>query len=120
MLNKMSGSKAYKVGRRFEYYCMNFFRKEGYYCIRSAGSKGIIDFVALGNNKRVYLIQCKRDGQISKAERIMLGRLVVMTSAIVLLIGSPSKKLRFWTIDYDGSRVEIQRESIDKVINLVV
>ena len=47
----------YRRGRRFEYKVGKWLIKLGYYVIRSAGSKGLFDLVAVkGNN--VLFIQC--------------------------------------------------------------
>jgi len=55
---------SYRKGAQFEYRVKSIFEKEGYYVVRSAGSHGIADLVAihpplylmLGN--KVVLIQC--------------------------------------------------------------
>lgn len=58
----------YDRGKRFEHRVRDDLRKRGYYVIRSAGSKGKIDLVALIDGD-VLLIQCKRDGRLPPAER---------------------------------------------------
>ena len=64
----------YSKGRRLEYQAMYILRKEGYYCFRSAGSKGILDIIAIPNltlakeGKRPFGLQVK-SGIISKAEK---------------------------------------------------
>lgn len=52
----------YSKGAKFEREVIKFLEKKGMYCIRSAGSKGIVDVIALKrycNTTFVYLIQCK-------------------------------------------------------------
>lgn len=49
---------AYKRGRTFEYRVMAHFEELGYYVMRSAGSHGAADIVALRNPHKI-LIQCK-------------------------------------------------------------
>ena len=52
----------YSKGAKFENDVIKFLEKKGMYCIRSAGSKGIVDVIAMKrycNETFVYLIQCK-------------------------------------------------------------
>ena len=58
--------KTYAKGCRLENRARTILEKQGYYVIRSAGSKGLIDLVAIRWNQ-VKLIQVKSRG-ISKAE----------------------------------------------------
>ena len=67
-------NKNYQSGRNFEYRVKKYLEKIGYYVMRSAGSKGQIDIMAVptlsnceGSN--VLLIQCKHGPKISKKER---------------------------------------------------
>lgn len=50
----------YERGRSFEYYLKKKLEEEGFLVIRSAGSKGIFDLVAIKGDE-VYLIQCKKN-----------------------------------------------------------
>ena len=56
----------YKKGRLFEYKVKKEFEKRGYYVVRSAGSKGVFDLIAIGNGE-VLGIQCKL-GKVSEGE----------------------------------------------------
>ena len=62
---------AYQKGRSFENYVAK--KLEGkYYVVRSAGSKGAFDLIAI-NNGSVYGIQCKKNNYIAADElRAML------------------------------------------------
>lgn len=51
-------STKYQTGAGFEYRVINKLTDQGYYCIRSAGSHGMVDIVAIGQNQ-CRLIQCK-------------------------------------------------------------
>jgi len=53
------GLKAYSKGRRLEYKVKHRLEAKGWYVVRSAGSKGLIDLVAI-KPKKVLLIQVKR------------------------------------------------------------
>ena len=48
----------YAKGRRFEYRVKEWLEERGFYVVRSAGSKGIADLVALKDNQ-TFLVQCK-------------------------------------------------------------
>lgn len=56
------GSKGrhYATGRRCEYKSIHLMESYGFYCIRSAGSKGLWDLMAIHEDV-VVLIQVKRD-----------------------------------------------------------
>ena len=58
--------KTYAKGCRLENRARTMLEKQGYYVIRSAGSKGVIDLVAV-SWRGIKLIQVKSRG-ISKAE----------------------------------------------------
>ncbi len=57
----------YTRGRAFEYRTKALLESLGYYVIRSAGSKGIADLVAIGDTVAAF-VQCKRSGAISAKE----------------------------------------------------
>jgi len=61
-------TSAYALGRAFEYTVRNLLRKNGYFVVRSAQSKGAADLVALARGV-VILVQCKRGGSIPAAEK---------------------------------------------------
>ena len=73
------GNRNYKRGREFEYKTRDHLINEmgAVFVMRAAQSKGAADLIALftGNGKvnypgaRVYLVQCKRDGKLPRAER---------------------------------------------------
>lgn len=48
----------YARGRTFEYRVMNHFKELGFFVIRSAGSHGAADLIALKNPHKI-MIQCK-------------------------------------------------------------
>lgn len=57
----------YQLGRSFEYRTRDLLLRAGYYVVRSAQSKGLVDLVALSKG-RVLLVQCKRGGLLDKDE----------------------------------------------------
>ena len=56
-------------GRRFEYKTRKRLEEVGYYCIRSAASKGHFDVIALGSHGSVRLIQVKVNVRVTPVER---------------------------------------------------
>jgi Holliday junction resolvase len=56
---KKSKNSKYIAGRDFEYQLISLFEKQGFYCVRSAGSKGLYDIVVLKNKDRFFCVQCK-------------------------------------------------------------
>lgn len=57
----------YGLGTDFERRCFAALAKDGYFVVRSAGSHGIADLVALKPGQ-ILLVQCKRDGEILREE----------------------------------------------------
>jgi Holliday junction resolvase len=75
----------YRRGADFERRVCKYFEKTGHFVIRSAGSHGIIDLVAIKGGE-VSLVQCKINGVLSKAARLQLVELRRETGCQVLLI----------------------------------
>lgn len=80
-----SGAHLYRRGRKFEYAIRDDLRKRGFVVVRSAGSRSPIDLVALARGHQPVLVQAKRHGRISEAERLELQRMTVQTGALGLL-----------------------------------
>lgn len=55
----MNKNKNYVRGRAFEYNIATLMRRKGYFVIRSAGSHGVSDLVAMKKGENPLLIQCK-------------------------------------------------------------
>ena len=68
----MSPNKNYQRGANFERQVLKIIRNAGYFAIRAAGSHSPADIMAsksaILNGADVYLVQCKLDGKISRAE----------------------------------------------------
>jgi len=94
MVNKM-----YARGRAFEYKVRDEFVAKGYFVLRSAGSKTIVDLLALKINQptlvsneqgpSVVLIQC---GEITPEKEAALKRLAVVTGSNFELRQIPPKR----------------------------
>lgn len=91
----------YASGRQFEYRVRDLFTKHNYYVIRSAGSKGKADLVALKAGRSPVLIQCKA-GQINSRERKEAAELHALAAELgctALLAGKDSRgKLQLWSL----------------------
>ena len=93
-------STNYQIGRQFEYSTMSFLRKHGYYCIRSYGSKGMFDVIAVPpeiNTLIDYpagtlLIQCKTNGYVPPAERARLAACKYEGTAIIVYRDKRTKR----------------------------
>ena len=57
----MSRVTRYQEGKRFEYATRDHLAGEGYWVMRAAASKTVVDLVAIKDNQ-LLLIQCKRSG----------------------------------------------------------
>ena len=111
-------NKNYQIGRRFEYRVQNYFRKYGYYVIRSYASKGLLDLIAIPPNtasssseKTVWRnkqtkpvgVQCKKTkdgkGYVSREERKSLIENEKKWRMTILIAWSDKKRrLKFRTV----------------------
>jgi len=61
----------YRTGSDFERYVRYVLEDEGFFVVRSAGSRGPVDLVAIRGGYPTMLIQCKV-GSIGGADRVAL------------------------------------------------
>jgi len=78
----------YDAGARFERETRAALEDDGYEVIRSAGSKGKVDLIAWKALGPVLLIQCKRNGKISPAERAEIFRQSRLRPDFIALVAS--------------------------------
>jgi len=64
----------YTRGAYFERSVMKQLTALGFYCVRSAGSHGVFDIIALLSGAMPLMIQCKTDGRVDPEERASLWR----------------------------------------------
>ena len=74
----------YEGGAELERAAKKVLEDNGYYVIRSAGSKGIIDLSAFKVGETL-LIQCKTDGYLTPAERVSLRKLAMLLGVVCLV-----------------------------------
>jgi Holliday junction resolvase len=76
----LSPNAKYVAGRTFEYKVKKQLEDEGYFCVRSAGSKGQVDIIAVAPDGFCFFIQCSR-AKKNKAECTRLYELAHSHSA---------------------------------------
>lgn len=64
-------NRNYVAGRKFEYETKKYHELLGYTVLRTAGSHGLFDLIALGKNKPVLLIQCKKVRTVKQADKLL-------------------------------------------------
>lgn len=104
-------NKKYQAGRRFEYEVKEYLENKGYIVLRTSGSHGFADLVAIGHGD-VLFIQCKYGTKPSKKEvdkiyDIQYNRLDCSLINIFCMFAfrKPREKLRFIEISY-GTKEE--------------
>jgi Holliday junction resolvase len=87
-------SKRYGHGASFEYRVRNYYKKLGYFVLRSPHSSGFADLVAIRQGE-VLLIQCKMAGKLRRREKEGLFRLARSIGAKPLMVAKerPSNAL---------------------------
>ncbi len=108
--NLCCNAKLYKKGRQFEYYVMDKKRKQGFFCMRSAGSKGFADVIAIKKG-RIEFIQIKMGTSMQKKEREGLIELAESVGAIPLFIQKIGRgKIR----EIDARKIIIRKANEEK------
>lgn len=74
----------YRQGQELEQEVKRHLQDNGYHVVRSAGSKGAVDLVALKRGE-VLVVQCKLDGDVPGAERITFFSLACSVGAVCLV-----------------------------------
>lgn len=107
-------NRNYRLGTSFEHRVILALTKAGYHCVRSAGSHGVVDIVALlmDNGVGLYgwghaLVQCKRSGALPPLERKALLSVAARTGATPVLARMPPKKrtgIEFWRLTGTGAK----------------
>lgn len=73
----------YRNGADLERAAKHELEDNGYYVIKSAGSKGVVDLAAFKPGETLF-IQCKLTGRLSPAERVKLRQLAIAYGATPL------------------------------------
>ena len=100
----------YQSGRELEYRVRDLLSEAGYFVVRSAGSRGPVDLIALAMGRtfvhldavelrRMLLVQCKRDGVLGPKAWNELFDLACETGGVpVLAEYEPRKPIKFWRL----------------------
>ena len=115
-------NRNYVKGRNFEYRIIKWLRNKGYYVIRSYGSKGTFDLVAVPpTNSRLskaLLVQAKFSGknklQVTADEKARLANEARRYKAFCCLVFNEKRKLKWrlvYPYYYDTRRVHRQDNS---------
>ena len=84
---------SYAKGRRFEYSVKNKLEKAGFYVVRSAGSHGAFDLVAI--RKGIVLgVQCKTNGYLPPGERVKLLQIQELYGIIACIAYRENNRIR--------------------------
>ena len=76
----MSGSN-YRRGADLERAAKKYLEDNGYYVIKSAGSKGVADLVGIKPGETLY-VQCKTDGYLLPDERVRFRQAALKSGAV--------------------------------------
>jgi len=76
----MSGAN-YRRGADLERAAKKYLEANGYYVIKSAGSKGVADLVGIKPGETLY-VQCKLDGYLTPAERVSFRQAALASGAV--------------------------------------
>jgi Holliday junction resolvase len=103
----MPGGKAPRAaGDRFERGTVLRLRDAGYLVIRSAGSHGVADIVALRSDGPPILVQCKITDNMTARERATFRRLADHAGAFPVIAYRPGNRgVAYARINAEGERV---------------
>ena len=96
-------NKNYIAGRRFEYKVKKYYEDKGYTVLRTSGSHGFADLIAVRNGvnpKRIVFIQCKNrkptKQEIEKFEKFNWLNIIGIHTRVLTEMVYPDK-LKDWT-----------------------
>lgn len=107
----MTGGKAPRqAGDRFERSCLLRLRDAGYIAIRSAGSYGPADLVALRADRLPALVQCKITDHMTARERASFYAVAEDAGAMAILACRPAngRGVLWVRVNPEGNRVPWQ------------
>src|SRR3954470_5900812 len=84
MASKMNPARRYERGADLERRIVAALTRDGYWCARVAGSRGVADVVAIKPTD-VVLVQAKRDGRLGPDDRARLLTTARLAGAIPVL-----------------------------------
>jgi hypothetical protein len=90
LVKRATRQTPYRYGAQFERRVRADLEKRGYFAVRSAGSHGPIDIVALSQDTHL-LVQCKINGNLGPAEWNELLGIAISTNTLPVLASSPGR-----------------------------
>ena len=84
-------NRKYNRGSAFERRIKRELEDADHYVVRSAGSRGAVDLMAVDCVGRPYFVQCKKDGRITKAEWSKLFEVGKSHNTTTLLVSKPKR-----------------------------
>lgn len=94
---------AYRKGRAFEYRVKKLFEGKGYFVVRSAGSNGSVDLVAVRKGC-VLFVQCKRSGYLAPLERKSLTGAASFYGACACLASIKKRRIFIEVIVFENKK----------------
>lgn len=95
----MTGGAAPRAaGDRFERACFERLRAAGWLVVRSAGSHGPADLVALRSDRGPVLVQCKIGGAMTKHGRAQFYETAMNVGAVAVIASKPSRGHISWRL----------------------
>ena len=90
----------YSDGRKLEYAAAADLRANGYVVMRTAGSHGPADLIAIKPGELLF-VQCKLDGYLTPDERAKLQTLALMVDAVAVVArwvkdGRAARQVGYW------------------------
>lgn len=85
----------YKRGTAIEYRIKTMLELKGWFVVRSAGSKGVLDLIAVNKKGEIFALQAKR----TKAKTIPWSSYkeeILVLEEFAREFGSPKMKVEFW------------------------
>jgi Holliday junction resolvase len=92
-------------------------QERGFYCVRSAGSKGAVDILALARGQ-VLLVQAKVSGKFPPAERTELVRLADTLDAVPVLVDrADARKLTYRRV-YAEAKADVFEPTVSEDVQM--
>ena len=110
---------AYALGAALERRIRDRLIEDGYFVIRSAGSKKVVDLAAFKPGQTLF-IQCKRSGALPPASWNALYDLALSVGAVPVMVENPKPRcVRWWRLtgrkDGRGGRQPMVPFEVDEV-----